>query len=32
MGLTVNRKMVKTSTDIFSQLLAKKVNLKLFSF
>lgn len=30
MGLTVNRKMVKKSIDIFSQLLAKKINLKLF--
>ena len=30
MGLTVNRKMVKTSIDIFSQLLAKKVNLNTF--
>ena len=32
MGLAVNRKMVKTSIDIFSQLLAKKLTLNFFSF
>ena len=32
MGFAVNRKMVKKSIDIFSQLLAKKMNLKLFFF
>ena len=32
MGLTVNRKMVKKSIDIFSQLIAKKLTLNFFFF